>query len=450
MRTRIIRSRVIRTAALAFALTAFGAGPADAKQYTRPTVVEGAIEKADDFYRAGPLGAVYAIPGGGQLRLSPFSEFRFAMPMQLELSKGGKTRTFVVTLRSGRADVRYEKQKGPPASALLVHASRRIAGVVHQGRALFISGETTTIANYEGELLLGIGTDWKPMKHGITRSFGKTEKGEPEPIVKAPDVQLSKRLVVIDDEQKVGVSWKAVPGAARYEATLRGNGAEVRVGTSGTSAELPVSDIGRFEVELRSFDRHGVASAGSTSSAFETVSLRMPGHAYIGDDGAVRLGYSERVGLVGAERLKLSYDRSSYFVSAPADVGLNRGRATLVRLRAPSSTDEARVQLVPRMADARISFSPEKPSWPAHEIEIRVQLLDGRGEPTRNAADPVRTRVQLDGRVLQTEFTRDGGTLKATIPPLPVTDGPWRLDVELTDERGSDLARRSVKIANTY
>ena len=111
---------------------------------------------------------------------------------------------------------------------------------------------------------------------------------------------------------------------------------------------------------------------------------------------------------------------------------------------ATAATDELRVRLSPRTLRATVDIRPKTATWPSDPVTITITLADARGPAPADLS--VVTKATLDLEPIEIAWTRDGGTLRATVPPR-ATAKPRVLRVEVFDGHDQPLGRGFLEIA---
>ncbi|HVU00855.1 MAG TPA: hypothetical protein VHE30_03855 [Polyangiaceae bacterium] len=427
--------------------------PGHSAPVTQDHLLSGAASPKDAYLEASASGARYELRGGAVVELSPGTTFAFEPSIRLKLRKPGDPDTIARSVRvvSGRAEVQIP-DRVKDQTAVLLRGPGKLSAVAKEGTAAFATdGDRTTAASRVGEMLVGLGNEWKPLKAGFARTLAPEDPAaQPRPIPAAPQVTPDHRLVVISPEEPghFTATWSAVKDAATYETSLarEGGGAPVQVGTTSEPrtafAGLPA---GAYGVSVRAVDRYGLASSASAPVTVQILGLDVPDGATVAPDGAIELGREQRVGLVGAKGLEVSYGSSSVFVSAPATLGLAHGAATLVRLRAAGTTEETALRLEPKGLRATVAIGPKIARWPADRVVVDVDLYDTNGRPVPESTK-VLPSVTVNLEKVDVSWTRKGTTLHAMLP-AGASPGPWVVRAEVTDERGELLGRDFLEVA---
>jgi hypothetical protein len=414
-----------------------------------PEVIAGSVSDAGGYLIAGANGATYRLRTGYRVELAPSTALRFERPTKLQLSTNASTPTQVLELRSGRVEIQCPKETSV-AQALMVTTPSKVMGVFTRGEgAVLVAGQKVTVASRQGGTLVGVGNDWHPLLEGYARTISPADSaGKPRPLASAPEVSLPSALLLSVDgaPSSLRLRWKSVSDASRYEVRLAGPGADVReLATDQTAAEFPGVKPGRYSLTVRAFDPDGLSGTPSPAQSIRIVGVALPAGAYLGRDGAIRLGPGQRARLVAVDDLLMTYGQAERFGHVPESLGLYRDRAVDVRLRDPESSGKLRIRLVPVLDHASVSFQPEQPSWPGNPVTVEVRLYDGNHEPTP-AGVAVVPDLRINSRKLTPRWVRQGNRLVASVsPPTPI--GPWAMSVEIARPGGGVIARSSLRIA---
>lgn len=393
-------------------------------------------------------GETRTLPGGAVLTFSPGAKYELGRPIKLQLSPTGseKTAVQVLKLASGRVSISVPESK-KPKTAVLVQAPRKVSAVAKGGESLVIaSDERVTIAAQKGEMLAALGNDWKTLPSGVVRSHGASTTDQAVPA--APKLSVADGLLLaLTGEastklyaapQNVAYRWLSL---SRVEAGKRTTLSEHE--WRSDQEQLPRLSPGRYELQARAVDHFGVESVASPAVTVRVIGASLPEGARI-VDGAILLGRSGRVKLIGAEGLEASYGKASLFIPVPKDVGLARGDTTLLRLREPGKPQELSVKLEPRTVKADVKIGPKSARWPSDPLQVTVRLFDHRGRPV---GDELKNKPQVFVNVGQVEpsWTHSGNTYTAKVAPAAGT-GPWVVRVEVTDDFGDSAGRDFIEL----
>jgi hypothetical protein len=402
---------------------------------------------------AGPVkstaGETRTLPGGAVVTFSKDAKYELGRPIKLQLSATGsdKTPVQVIKLSAGRVSISIPESK-KPKTAVLIQAPRKVSAVAKGGQSLVISAEAqVTVAAVKGEMLAALGNDWKTLASGVVRSYAAgTSSDQAVPAAPKLSVDNSVLLALTGDAstklhaQPQNVAYRQLT-LYRVEGAKRAKLAEQDF--RGEAQQLPGLAPGRYEVVARSVDRFGVESPTCEPLTLRVVGAVLPEGAKLAD-GAILLGRSGRVKLLGAEGLEASYGRASVFIPAPKDVGLARGDSTLLRLREPGAKQELGIKLEPRTLKAEVEIGPKTARWPGDALEVKVRLYDHRGRPVK---DELKTKPQVFVNVGQVDatWTHSGNTYAAKVSPALGT-GPWVVRVEVSDDFGDPAGRDFIEL----
>jgi hypothetical protein len=403
---------------------------------------------------AGPHGASYELRGGALLEVSAGAAFAFEPSIRLKLRKPGDPDTFArsVRLARGQATVtipaKYKDQ-----TAVLFRGAGKLSAVAKEGVSTFVTDDDrTTAASRSGEMLVGIGNEWKALREGFARTIDATDPGAlPRPILAAPTARTDRALIVVDSAKRATFSatWTEVKDAKTYEVTLANAisaSVVARLPAPTTTAAWNGLPPGAYSVSVVAVDRFGLMGSPSKASSVHVVGLVVPDGATVTNDGAVLLGHDQRVSLTGPSNLEVSYGASALFQPAPSTLGLAHGAPTLVRLRAPGTSDETAIRLEPTGLRANVAIGPKVARWPLDQVVVDVELYDanGRAVPEDSDVSPTIT-VNLDP--VKVKWTRKGRTLHTELP-AGTAPGPWVVRVEVRDHRGDLIGRNFLEVAS--
>jgi hypothetical protein len=417
-------------------------------------LVAGDVASRGPMLVAGKNGAAYDLRGGAKVVLSPDSEFAFEPSLHLKLRKPGDPDTLTRAIRvfHGRADVAVPAGLREP-TAVLCHNSSKLSSVTKEGRSTFLSDDDhTTAAARSGEMLVGLGNEWKPLKDGLARTLAPEDpSAQPRPILAAPTVTSDTTLVVVPNDQQAQVSahWSAMKDAANYEIVLTHARDALtpisRTATTDTTTTLGSLAPGAYDVAVVATDRYGLPGASSEPRHIRVVGVEAPAGALVASDGTVQLGRDQRIRLHGAEGLEVSYGSSQLFAAAPPALGLAHNAATLARLRAPGTKEEVALRLEPNGLRASIRIGPPEARWPVDQVAIQIDLYDANGRPLADDA-AVEPSVTVNSETVAAQWERHGKTLRAVLPS-GVAPGPWVVRAEVRDGRGELIGRDFLEVA---
>ncbi|MDF3064773.1 MAG: hypothetical protein K0R38_374 [Polyangiaceae bacterium] len=396
-------------------------------------------------------GETRTLPGGAVVTFSKDAKYEVGKPIKLQLSATGsdKTPVQVIRLSAGRASVTIPESK-KPKTAVLIQAPRKVSAVAKGGQSLVIvAADRVSVAAVKGEMLAALGNDWKPLPSGIVRSHGAGTSTD-QAVPAAPKLHVEESLLLaLTGTASTKLRAQAQDVAYRKLALSRVDGAKrtpLREQEWRSDAhQLPELEPGRYEVTARAVDRFGVESVASEPLTVRVIGATLPDGARL-SEGAILLGRSGRVRLIGAEGLEASYGKASLFIPVPADVGLARGDSTLLRLRAPGAKEELRIRLEPRTLKADVEIGPKSARWPTDPLQVTVKLFDHRGRPITEALK-IKPQVFVNVGQVEPTWTHTGNTYTTKVAPA-VGMGPWVVRVEVTDDFGDSAGRDFIELGS--
>ncbi|HYP88466.1 MAG TPA: hypothetical protein VEQ59_09935 [Polyangiaceae bacterium] len=434
-----------------FLISAVGALPASTAEAAAPKtgVVAGSGTNAGGLFTAGPKGAEYLLPSLARLSLAPDAQVRlFPVPQPLQLTPGAKTTTYSFALLRGRVDVSVPTK---PKSAVLC-VINKVSAVVTAGQAAIVThGDSSTLANLNGDVRALVGERWQTLSPGTLSHYSGEHASEPEPMLAAPALQPGQRLWFSpgDPVPIVGFSFNKVDRAARYELRLRNKGGgneQVRSVRGSTQLSDPFSAVapGAYEVATRSVDNEGIAGPWSTDQGVNVVGVSLPPGGYVAG-GDIFIGKGQEVRFSNTDGLEMTYEGAGRYVPASQAVSLYRGETTVVSFRVPGSVYPTSARLRPRGLYAHLVLGPRRAVWPHDAVQVAIELRSKEGEAIPSWVE-LKTDVKVGIEPIEMEFTRSGNRLVGTVPPS-ATPGPWVLRVEVKDQFGALLGRDFLEIA---
>jgi hypothetical protein len=244
-------------------------------------------------------------------------------------------------------------------------------------------------------------------------------------------------------------TWTPLPNAARYDVTVTRTGKDSSLISHQivTEAKASVDSLsaGTYSLVVSAVDKQGLVGSPSAPCALRVVGVETPEGATVSPDGAVILGRDQRVSLVSAEGVEISYGSSSLFMGAPSQLGLAHGERTTVRFRATGDTTETVLHLAPRGLHAAVDIGPRTAKWPLDHVTIQVDLYDttGRPLPDESAIDAT---VTVNMTKVPVKWEQSGHALRATLSP-GTPPGPWVVRAEVRDRHGDLLGRDFLEVA---
>lgn len=441
-------SSISVTSVLLLAVGSASSSPADDR------LTSGSATKDGATLVAGNQGASYDLRGGAHIDLSAGTEFSFEPSMNLKLGAPGEPETLAraVRLAKGRIDIALP-DRAKNQTAVLVRGPGKLNSVSKEGRATFLIGadDRQTVASRKGDMLVGVGNEWKTLHEGFARTLSPQDPSAlPRPILAAPAAKVDHALAIVEGNAgaQVSTSWAGAKDAAQYEVDVQTDGASASAArtqtTSGSSASFDALPPGGYTVTVAAIDRFGLIGVPTAPIPVRVVGVEMPDGATM-DDGVVQLGRDQRVLLTGARGLQVSYGSSKLYVDAPPSLGLAHNEATTARLRIANSTEEVSLKLEPVGLRAHVDIGPHVARWPADHVTIRVELYDATGRAVQDGTK-VEEKVTVNMAPVALNWTRSGQVLTASLT-APSVPGPWVVRAEVRNERGDLIGRDFLEVA---
>ena len=372
----------------------------------------------------------------------------------LLLSAGTKTTpTHVLRLSGGRVDIAIPEAQISKVAVLII-GPRGVSGVVKGGRAVAqaLNG-TVSYTALDHEMLIGKGSRWRALDPGHTRIVDLKRGGSKDALMpSAPELKVKNPLSIAlaDSGFATEVSVEPMKNAARYQfALLKRDAAKLSV-VSKTTTSRPHSVLkavrpGQYVVVARALDERGIAGEPSPPQLVRAMGVGLPKGAQV-TNTTVLLRPSQRLPLVAAEGLKMTYGGGSYFVDAPDSIGLLRESPTTVRFIEPSSKAEAKLSLTPNITRAKVAIGPRAARWPQDRVRVKVRLQDGSGRAIRPPKN-LNLDVSVNLQPVKLEWQLSGDTLTGSVPQPKDVQGPWVVRVEVSNELGELIGRDFLEIA---
>lgn len=408
-------------------------------------VTAGELVAADNGFTAGPVGATVSFEHGSQLEVGPRARLRFLRHQKLHLGSGPDPMfpTRVLAVESGSVTGRMPAPT--KRFALLLIGPRKLQSILsHSGEMTMIASEDRgTVAAHQGTVLVTLGEKWRRLPAGMTQLISKARPdGLRRSILGAPSGLTSSRSLLVEGEaaeSSTTVTWPTLPGAVAYDVQLRGDGEAVvrEVRTTEPRALFRALPGGNYRLSVRGIDDSGISGAASPALALNVVGLHLPETASRGPDGSIRLQPGQRVALVGAEGLEVSYLGFDDFLPVPQTLGLVARRPIAVTLRHPKSRETLGLKLEPMTVSAGIFFAPQPHDWPARGLDITVKLVDAKGHPIPDNFE-VSFRVTVNVESVSPVWRREGSTLRTSLE-RPRSEGPWMVRVDVLDQSGASI-----------
>jgi hypothetical protein len=337
----------------------------------------------------------------------------------------------------------------PSGGALLMKGPQQMAAILKKGSAVVKVGEDTFLLGvFQGAGVLGSGSDFSDVTGGRVRVVRKGEKPAYRDLLRAPEPRLEPAILLQVGASGGGarLAWAALPGAEAYEVSIRSSkGVSLKKLPKGsTETLLDGLEGGEHEISLRGVDAEDLEGPWSAPQKLSLVGVELPPGAS-SQGNTVQLPEKGRLKIRASGEIEASYDRLTTFVPVPGEVGLDQGKARVLRLRRRGESREVQVQLVPRSYQARIRLTPANARWPQDPVGIEVELVSGNGMPAPSDIELI-PKVTLDQEVLDLTFQREGGKLRATVAPRG-DKKPHVIRVEVSDQYGFFLGRNFLEVA---
>jgi hypothetical protein len=392
-------------------------------------------------------GVVVVTGSGAEVRRQPGTN--------LSLEGGKSTPAYVYQLNRGRLQVTIPKSVQGKVGVLVV-GPRGQSAVISGGHAnVFVDNDSIQFTATGFGMLTGKGSQWKKLAQDTTRKVSlKTGATSDTATMTAPDVDVERPLAwtLSGEDFTTSVHYKAVPRAERYQvALLRKDGAKLSLVshtiTSSVQADLQGAAPGNYLVLARGIDATGAAGPASATQAVRVMGVELPPGAEATKEGIV-LPPSQRLPLVAADGLKMTYGSSNYFVDAPNTVGLARGATTKVRFREPSTNQELELTLAPYTVNANVQIGPQTARWPKDSVAVKIELTDGTGQPL-SLDQKVSVDVSVNLQPLAVQWKRTASGLEGKLTPPKQTVAPWVVRVEVKDKLGRVSGRDFLEVVSS-
>jgi len=340
-------------------------------------------------------------------------------------------------------------------TAVLIVGPRGQSAVVSGGHATaYVDADSIRFTTEGHGMLTGKGSHWKKQASGTMRKVSlQSGAATDTAMLSAPDVDIAKPLAwaLSGKESTTSVSFKALPQAERYQvALLRKEGAKLSLVSStitpSVHASLEGATPGNYLVLARGIDDTGAPGPASAAESVRVMGIELPPGAEATEQ-AILLPPSQRLPLVAADGLKMTYGNSNYFVDAPDTVGLARGATTKVRFREPASNQELELTLAPHMVNASVNIGPQTAHWPKDPVSVKIALTDATGKPVA-AAEKMSVQVSVNLEPQTVKWKRTGTGLEAKLEAPKQSAGPWVVRVEVKDELGRVAGRDFLEVVS--
>ncbi len=399
--------------------------------------------------RTLPGGATLEIGADAQVERMPSTKLRLGAP------GGGATPTHVYRLSRGRVDVTIPEDRTLKVAVLLIGPGGQSA-VAQGGHVVAVARPKAISFTAVGhEMLTGKGSRWRKLHPGQTRRFD-LEHGLSKEVdqLPAPEFEIGQRLTVAmpGGGFHANVRIKPVSDAKRYQIVLlKKQGSELSLVSHANIATISTALSGRepgeYLVMARALDEFGVEGAVSSPASLRVMGVELPPGATADGQGVLLLPH-QRLPLVAAEGLKMTYGTGSYFVDAPKSVGLARSGQTLVRFKDPSGKGEVKLTLTPQIFKALVEIGPRTAHWPQDRVTVKVRLVDGAGRPVDKTSD-LQTRVSVNLDPVKVHWKRQGNLMMGSVRPPRGSRGPWVVRVEVENQQGQLIGRDFLEVVES-
>jgi len=373
----------------------------------------------------------------------------------LSLQGNKTTQAHVYQVNKGRFEVIIPDSHKNQVAVLVV-GPRGQSAVVSGGHATaYVDGDSIRFTADGFGMLTGKGSRWRKLSSGMVRKVNlQTGASTDTTMMTAPDIDVARPLAwtLAGQESTTHVSFKALPRAERYQvALLRKEGAKLSLVsstiTSAAQADLRGVTPGNYLVLARGIDDTGAPGPASAVESVRVMGIELPPGA-TATDNAILLPPSQRLPLVAADGLKMTYGNSNYFVDAPNTVGLARGAATKVRFRDVSSNQELELTLAPHTVNADVAIGPQTARWPRDTVSVKIGLTDATGQPLAGD-EKVSVKVSVNLEPQEVQFKRTATGLEGKLLPPKDSTGPWVVRVEVKDQLGRVAGHNFLEVVSS-
>lgn len=392
---------------------------------------------------------------GATLHLGPETRLKVLGLIPVQVGDPGDPMVLARELRvlSGRLELDIPKNTpGKRSRPFLIRTARGESAILEHGYGInLVSEGAVTFAVPEGRMFTAQKEVWSPLQAGRARTFTKARPaGDERPLLSAPRLTHKTGLVLTDSDgpRSVAIQLSPLPRAALYQVSIvqvTNDGPKPVTSLTSTSPNVSTPPLppGRYKARARALDAYGLRSGNSEPLSFRVVGMKLPPGADV-RDGKVQLGFGQRVQLLGGEHLEVSYGTMSQFFPAPLTLGLNRGRATLVRLREGPNRPEATLQFEPLGGLAKVEVGPPGARWPRDRVSITIRAFDGNEAPQQDTSQLV-PEVFVNITQVHVDWVRRGNVLSAEVPQ-PAGSGPWVVRVVVRNRIGDELERALLEV----
>ncbi|MGH7296298.1 MAG: hypothetical protein ACRELB_15265, partial [Polyangiaceae bacterium] len=345
-------------------------------------------------------GETVVLPDGVVVAFEPNTTARWAGSGKIASETAKWTQGFHLDLTDGEIDVAMpEAARG--AHALLVSTR---AGTLTDWRGrmhLVVRGDTTSVAVYDGALVVGSRGQSFPVHDPealVLHKGAAPEKGRTMPA--APSWAAASGgaapFAVIPEgaTTALGVAWVPAAGAASYRVQIGTDEGMTRivqraaVGDPRFSIASPPPGVHYF-AQVRSVGQDGIVGPWSTRHAVRVAHFRLPAGAFVARDGAVVLPYGVALPLTDGDGLELAYEnvRPGPRLAPPVLYWSRLAgplRTTedapirIAHLRDTALGVETRIVLAKREIRAQVDMEPRNAA-PREPIDVRVTVWDPSG-----------------------------------------------------------------------
>ena len=405
--------------------------------------------------RASPGAEIRDIGNGARIVVEPGSTLRSAGTLSLPSGNGtnSKLRALSFILDEGRIDVVIPKSADGRV-AVVVKAPGRVSIIARWGHsAILAKNDRVLAAAYSGTLTIAAGPSWSSMREG---NLWLVDPGHPrgfvQALVEAPAVTIPIPIQVVAGSGQSGVSLKLAPiaNATGYRVAVSDAATPLkslqRFESSVPQILLDGLAPGKYSVVACAVDTYGLEGVPAPQFDLHLVGMELPLGAYL-KNGTPYLGRSQKLRFTHTEGLEFTYGSGDYFVPLPTAIGLNRGRAVLLRLREPGSTDEVQLRLEPSVQSASIQLGPPKSTWPNDRVWVQVRVSD-TDFMNQNSPPQISPIATINGDQLSLDWKCRGEVCAADVPASS-TPGPWVLRVDVRNAQGALLDHAFLAIARS-
>jgi hypothetical protein len=373
----------------------------------------------------------------------------------LTSATGGKTRTYVYKLTSGRLDISVRRSARSNYS-VLVMAPEGLTGAVLGGRGI-VEVDKTNVAftSMHQAMLIGKGAHSRQLAQGQTLAIDRQQGGFHQlGLPKPPELFVEQGIAL--SVPRVGfettVRFKPTEEVSTYQVALlkqKANGWQPVAAAQTQQNYLTIrgKETGTYAIVARVLNRFGVESEPSKVVQLRAIGVALPAGARITETG-IFLSPTQHVQLLDTDGLRMSQGTGPYSTEAPSRLSLGRSKQTLVRLWDPNTQSKLHLQLFSQLTRAEISIGSPTATWPADEISATVSLVDGANQPLERTRG-FTAQVSVNLKPVKVSWTRKKHQLSAHVPQPKAIQGPWIVRVEVKDQQGEVVGRDFLEVAKT-